>query len=130
MEIGKPAPIRRPIALTPLVDIVFLLLMFFLLSSTFTKFGQTNVSSGSTQNAAATPAGFPGVIIAVAVPNSVTVNGQYVALKDLAPLLNDFLAKGVKLAVLRVAKSATVQDLVTALEAARSSRISDIRVVE
>jgi biopolymer transport protein ExbD len=31
---------RRPITLTPLIDIIFLLLLFFMLSSTFTRFAE------------------------------------------------------------------------------------------
>lgn len=31
---------RRPITLTPLIDIIFLLLLFFMLSSSFTRFGE------------------------------------------------------------------------------------------
>jgi len=31
---------RRPVTLTPLIDVIFLLLLFFMLSSTFTRFGE------------------------------------------------------------------------------------------
>ncbi len=39
--LAKRAPWRpRPVALTSLIDIIFLLLLFFMLSSTFTRFGE------------------------------------------------------------------------------------------
>lgn len=44
---------RRPVALTPLIDIIFLLLLFFMLSSTFTRFAEIplmNAVGGSTQD--------------------------------------------------------------------------------
>lgn len=44
---------RRPVALTPLIDIIFLLLLFFMLSSTFTRFAEIplmNTVGGSTQD--------------------------------------------------------------------------------
>lgn len=43
---------RRPVALTPLIDIIFLLLLFFMLSSTFTRFAEVplmNVAGGAVE---------------------------------------------------------------------------------
>lgn len=39
------APHRRAISLTPLIDVVFILLLFFMLSSTFTQWRQIDVSA-------------------------------------------------------------------------------------
>ncbi|PRY23138.1 outer membrane transport energization protein ExbD [Aliiruegeria haliotis] len=36
---------RRRVALTPLIDVIFLLLLFFMLSSTFAKFGEIELSA-------------------------------------------------------------------------------------
>jgi biopolymer transport protein ExbD len=38
---------RRPITLTPLIDIIFLLLLFFMLSSTFTRFAELPLMNAS-----------------------------------------------------------------------------------
>ncbi len=35
---------RRPVSLTPLIDVIFLLLLFFMLSSTFSKFAEIELS--------------------------------------------------------------------------------------
>ena len=130
MEISKPAQIRKPIPLTPLVDIVFLLLMFFMLSSTFTKFGRLDMGGQAGQNKAANTGGFPGVIVALKDADQVLVNGRVMALNNLAPSLNDYFSKGVRLSVLRTGSSASVQELVKALEIAHQSQITDIRVIE
>lgn len=45
MLIDRPARKQKPISLTPLVDVIFLLLLFFMLSSTFTTFGQLQISA-------------------------------------------------------------------------------------
>ena len=45
---------RRPVSLTSLIDIIFLLLLFFMLSSTFTKFSEVplmNAGGGAEQGA-------------------------------------------------------------------------------
>jgi biopolymer transport protein ExbD len=38
---------RRAIALTPLIDVIFILLLFFLLTSTFTRYGELPVTAAS-----------------------------------------------------------------------------------
>lgn len=38
---------RRALSLTPLVDVIFLLLLFFMLSSTFSRFGEIEVSAAA-----------------------------------------------------------------------------------
>ncbi|WP_198666120.1 biopolymer transporter ExbD [Tropicimonas sp. IMCC34043] len=39
--------VRRPVSLTPLIDVIFLLLLFFMLSSTFAKFGEIELSQAA-----------------------------------------------------------------------------------
>ncbi|WP_371156432.1 biopolymer transporter ExbD [Jannaschia sp. 2305UL9-9] len=53
--------VRRALTLTPLVDVIFLLLLFFMLTSTFTRFGEIEVAaaaSGAGGAAATTDVGF------------------------------------------------------------------------
>lgn len=52
----NPAPfVRRRMSMTSLIDVIFLLLLFFMLSSTFSRFGEIELSSatagGSTESA-------------------------------------------------------------------------------
>jgi biopolymer transport protein ExbD len=44
---------RRRLALTSLIDVIFLLLLFFMLTSTFSKFAEIEISSASAGGAAA-----------------------------------------------------------------------------
>ncbi|WP_254439283.1 ExbD/TolR family protein [Ruegeria arenilitoris] len=37
--------VRRPMSMTPLIDVIFLLLLFFMLSSTFSKYGEIELSN-------------------------------------------------------------------------------------
>lgn len=39
--------VRRAVSMTPLIDIVFLLLLFFMLTSTFSKFGEIELSQAA-----------------------------------------------------------------------------------
>jgi biopolymer transport protein ExbD len=48
--VAKPRSRRRRLAMTSLIDVIFLLLLFFMLTSTFSKFAEielTNAASGS-----------------------------------------------------------------------------------
>ncbi|KIT17565.1 biopolymer transporter ExbD [Jannaschia aquimarina] len=47
---------RRALSLTPLVDVIFLLLLFFMLTSTFARFGEIEIGATSGGTGAA-PAG-------------------------------------------------------------------------
>ncbi len=38
---------RRTLSLTPLVDVIFLLLLFFMLTSTFSRYGEVEIGSAS-----------------------------------------------------------------------------------
>ncbi|MEM7440227.1 MAG: biopolymer transporter ExbD [Pseudomonadota bacterium] len=42
---------RRKLSMTPLIDVIFLLLLFFMLSSTFSKFSEVELTSGGAGSA-------------------------------------------------------------------------------
>ena len=134
MRISEPIRPRRGVSLTPLVDIVFLLVMFFMLSSTFSKFspldiGRQSTAAGAAESpSAAQSAGIRGVIISVSANAVVRVNGQEIALEDLVPMLDSLHAKGARTAIVVADSGATVQDLVSALEQARTSQIGAIAI--
>ena len=127
MRIKGPGHASRPIPLTPLVDVVFLLLMFFMLSTTFAKHGQLGMGQGS--DAAATPAAttpgdaMPGVILDIGHGPLVRVNGAAVELSALVARLDALQQRGIDSGIIRVRKGADVQDLVTVMELARTSKL-------
>lgn len=128
MRIGKARPIRRPIPLTPLIDVVFLLLLFFMLTSSFSKMSslQVDAKAGSSGGSK----GFPGALIDIAGANQVVVNGKRMVLDELPGALNELHALGVSRGVLVPGNNASVQDLVSAMEAARRSNIEYFAVVK
>ncbi len=127
MRIGKARPIRRPIPLTPLIDVVFLLLLFFMLTSSFSKMSSLQVDAKRGSSDSST--GFPGALVDVAGANQVAVNGKRMVLDELPSALNELHALGVLRGVLVPGNNASVQDLVSAMEAVRRSRIESFAVV-
>ncbi|WP_371809343.1 ExbD/TolR family protein [Ruegeria sp. HKCCD6157] len=68
-------------SMTPLIDVIFLLLLFFMLSSTFSRFSEIELSSAATGgNADATP---PERLFVQLGPTRVVLNGQPLSLEEL-----------------------------------------------
>ena len=126
MRVDEPRRFAWPIPLTPLIDVVFLLLMFFMLSTTFAKFGHFGLGQSAGTAAAAQPSApaEPGVIIDVGHGPVVRINGTRVDMAQLVVKLNEFRGLGVSRGIVRPASDADVQDLVSVLELARASRLS------
>ena len=122
--------IRRRISLTPLIDVIFLLLMFFMLSSTFSKFADLDVARQSTapDDAAVPPvtdlAALRGTIVSVSAHYRVRINGTETGLEEVAERLDALYDQGARTAIIVADFGATVQDLVSVLEQARRSRIA------
>jgi biopolymer transport protein ExbD len=127
MHISEPTPARRRISLTPLVDVIFLLLMFFMLSSTFARFADLDVARQSATPGEAgpsEPAALRGAIVSVSADMQVRVNGADTEPDDIAATLDALYDRGARTAIVVTDYRATVQDLVSVLERARQSKIA------
>ncbi len=120
---GRPlhidAPIRRArrLSLTSLIDVIFLLLLFFMLSSTFARFAEIDVKAGGGSGAAASK---PDVILSL-TPQLWSLNGETVTPDAIGARLSALREIGAADAMVLVSGALDSQDLVTALEALRNS---------
>jgi len=139
MRIGRTGSARRRmLALTPLIDVMFLLLIFFVLSSTFVKYSSLEVSrsqpsSNAADSDAIDPRGqrlLPDVIIRLKANGRIDINGIPVQRGSLAAVLDKHHENGARSVVMTPSASATVQDLVSALEQARLSAFQTIELVK
>ncbi|MCX2721416.1 biopolymer transporter ExbD [Roseibium salinum] len=102
---------RRRLSMTSLIDIIFLLLLFFMLSSTFTRFGE--VEFGNTaRGGAGGPA--PDVLIVLEEENW-TINGIASDPAGAARVLAGFAKKGATSALILPREGASTQTLVEAV---------------
>ena len=130
MHISEPQRPRRQLSLTPLIDVVFLLLLFFLITSTFARFADLEVARQTTTAGEAAlppvsgPADIKGAIVSVSADRRVRINGTETAPEDIALRLDALYDRGARTAIVAADRSATVQDLVSVLERARGSRIA------
>lgn len=130
---GAPRSRRSLFALTPLIDVMFLLLIFFMLSSQIAPFSLLPVSATTSGNAAERPApdASPAGRVAVVrvLRGGITLDGEPVDLSALEPAFaRRVAAHGGSFLVLPT-RSATVQDLVTVLEALKAASAHDVALI-
>ncbi len=128
MRIDRAIRVRRTTSLTALVDVVFLLLLFFMLASTFSRFSVIEVGlGGSGQPTAATT--LESVLLSVDAEGKLFVNGAPVAASALAETLLALGDADTQRILLRPTSRATAQDIVSALEVARAAAAGDVILV-
>ena len=119
------APRRRKPSLTPMIDVVFLLLVFFMLASRFGGLSAIPVSAGG---AAPDFSGPPRLVSVEA--ERVRLNGVEVAEADLAAGLGRILPDPDAAIVLRPGPDASLQRLISVMELLRGAGFTTLSVVE
>lgn len=104
---------RRPLSLTSLIDVIFLLLLFFMLSSTFTRFATVDVAGG---RASASAAGERPDVLVRLDGDAWSVNGLPFDGETAMGELVRLKTAGAKTAVILVRGEVSSQALVSAIE--------------
>jgi len=140
MQLSQARNTTRRISLTPLIDVVFLLLIFFMLSSTFLKFTGLDIKGGQTGAASGDIANL--VLVRVHADNKVEVNGKTVLLDNLKQHLAALgtsetpetpetkAIKGEMHIVIKALGGVTIQRVVDVIEQVRSQTVRKISVVK
>ncbi len=118
MRIDAQPRARRRLSMTSLIDVIFLLLLFFMLSSTFSRFAEIEVTGGA---ASASVQGERPDVLLRFDGTDWQVNGVAVADADLGTELARLSDAGAESAVLLVRGAMTSQDLVDAVERIRGA---------
>ena len=129
MRLDLPRRQGLRMSLTPLIDVVFLLLLFFMLSSTFLDFRALSVSAVSSNRGAAT-SDRPALVVALE-KDAISINGVPVAEGALLFKLNEAADADTSRAVfVRPAPSVPLQQLVDIMEQIKSGGFDRISVQE
>lgn len=133
MPLRSPQRKRKMLSMTSLIDVIFLLLLFFMLSSTFTKFAEVQLSSGGAgdRSSGGDPTE-PPVLLRLGAED-IRVNGKLVELSGLAPHLRGLARGGEGVTPLLIDPSndeVTSQRLVDVLVAVDGLPKFDARVLE
>lgn len=114
---------RRP-DLTPMIDVVFLLLVFFMLASRFVS--DTTIPLAAAVSAADEP---PGRLRLIDVGENLRLNGQPVAVQALADALADLIESPDDPILLR-GREASLQELSAVMELLREAGFRRLMLVE
>lgn len=122
---GNPRPTRKP-SLTPMIDVVFLLLVFFMLAA---RFGQdVGLALAPAGNAAHAYAGPPRLVEFAG--GAFWLNGAPTDLADLPVALAPLMPEPDALVVLRPRDGASVQDAAHLTDALRAAGLSTLVLME
>jgi biopolymer transport protein ExbD len=116
-----PAPPRRRASLTPMIDVVFLLLVFFMLSA---RFGQDLALPLMLPGAMTSPWEGPPRLVTVGAEGA-ALNGVPVPVSGLAAALAPLLPAPDAPVILRAGTGAALDDLVAVLDALRAGGIAN-----
>lgn len=133
-----PRPKRRRgfLVLTPLVDVIFLLLIFFMLSSQIAPYSMLvlgTVEDAAPPEAAGAPLQAPAAAIAPLVVRvshgEVGLGGRRIAISDIGTAARELTDRGIEAFLLIPSAEADVQDVVAVLEALKAAEAASVTVV-
>ncbi|MBX3570562.1 MAG: biopolymer transporter ExbD [Rhizobiaceae bacterium] len=129
-----PRPPRRRRAsfvLTSLIDVIFLLVIFFMVTSQITPFSLIPLGAVASEGTAPPPAEQPPAppVSVRILAGAVSIGGRRVTMDELGEAFDALKSSGVDALVVSSTAAATVQDLVTVLEAARATAFADVTVI-
>jgi biopolymer transport protein ExbD len=124
MTLTPPRRRRILFILTPLIDVIFLLLIFFMLSSQIAPYSLMPIgriaAAGTGGPASAAPTGTPPLTVRLS-RGFVSAGGERIAIADLSSHAERFRSDGIAGFLLIPAATSTVQDVVSVLEALRNA---------
>ena len=127
MQLNLPEKKSLNLSLTPLIDVVFLLLIFFMLASTFSRFSSLPLSVNSGQSQSNSSKKF--ILVRIQKEGGIEINGRKVTSEDLISVIDGLvIEEGMKLFI-KPLEGTTVQQLVSVMQKVRQSKINNPIVV-
>ena len=125
--VTQPARRRALIRLTPLIDVVFILLIFFMLASSFLDWRAIDMDAPVRAGAGAAD---DAALLIDITPDGLTLNGEEMTLDMVRVQLEDAFTEDTQQRVLIApAAGVSLQRLVTVLDAAKAAGAADVQIV-
>ena len=125
MQFGQPRPSGRLISLTPLIDVVFILLVFFMLASSFLDWRTVDLSVSSGVGAETSVQ--RAILVSLRSDGSVAVGSEPVATQTLRSVMTEKLADdSERRVVIRSDPGVPLQRAVDTLDLVRSIGATNI----
>lgn len=127
MRINKTVAKRRPIGLTSLIDVIFLLLLFFMLASTFQRYQALPLAGGGGTATAVAATDRP-ALLRIHGDGRMDLNGRRLDLDALPAGLAELKEREISRVAIWTGEKASVQDVVSAIDAVESAELVSILV--
>ena len=124
IRLEETRPRRRP-NLTPMIDVIFLLLVFFMLAS---RFGSDRALPLTFTGSGTAYSGPPRLV--ELAPSGLFLNGRNIAPQDIAAALAPLMQSPDDIVVLRARDGADLQSLVTLMDSLAAAGLSRLVLVE
>ena len=127
IQLNTPIRRRRP-SLTPMIDVVFLLLIFFMLVA---RFGVDKVIDINLPSALGQSSQYEGAprLVEIKSGNIVSLNGTQISLDQLSSKLSQLMPSPNALIIVRSSAEANTQDLLDVLLYLKSEKIMNVSVL-
>lgn len=106
---------RRTISLTPLIDVVFILLLFFMLTSTFIRWQQMELAVAASSTQSESPP-HPPLVAQLYPDGDLRVDGQRFSSADDAALAALLSGTAHSLVIVQADESSRIQQIVSAID--------------
>ena len=113
---------RRRLGLTPMIDVVFLLLVFFMLAARFGGMTQVPLSAATSGSAAYEG---PPRLLSLS-EGGFQLNGQDVSLSELSERLGPLMSSPTDVIIITAKHGASTQTLVTVLDTLKDAGLSNV----
>lgn len=128
MRLSTRPESRSRMSLTPVIDVVFLLLLFFMLASTFSRYAHVDVAVAGRVSTSPAPAEATSILLSIK-DDGFAVNGEPVSREGILDALTQ-AADGKKAKVLiRPSDGALAESIVAAIQAAQESALGPVALV-
>lgn len=117
-------PKRKAVGLTSLIDVIFLLLLFFMLASSFTRYQTLDVSSGGHGGGADIKPAY----LRIHASDKIDLNGVGLEKPEMAARFKSLAEKDGAVVAIWSGPEANVQDVVDVMSAARQSGVKTVLV--
>lgn len=129
MQIDEGTAGRSRLSLTPVIDVVFLLLLFFMLASTFTRFAHVEVGVGGKAKPSIEQQKTPLVLLSVKKNGAYSMSGESVTLDEIQERLHAAAPDGKARIILRPSADAHAEDIIRAIEQSEATRLGPVIMV-
>ena len=117
------------LSLTPVIDVVFLLLLFFMLATTFSRFARIDIDIAGKRSSGQLQDQGPVVLLSVGYDATYAVNGRPVKLEGIAAALQEQIGEKSGRIFVRPATDASSEQVIRAIEAAGAAKLGSVLLV-